>query len=104
VKLLSAAAVSVLACAFASPAFGANVSVFKGGTYVDAGTSSSGEANNVDLSISSFGHSVTTFTGIAANDFASATAGADTLDVPEQENKCLTADLTSEARDVIRHS
>ena len=61
------------------------VALFVNGSYVDYGTGTGNEAGNLEETLTSLGHDVTTFTGTTASDIEAALAGADVLAIPEQE-------------------
>jgi hypothetical protein len=77
------------------------VSLFYDGIYVQTNASSSEEAYNMKLSLESLGSTVSTFTGITSNDFATALSGVDTLIIPELEIGNLGAALAADAIGVI---
>lgn len=79
-----------------------NVALFDNDTYVDSAGGSGAEADNMQASITSFGHVVSTFTGITAADFTAAFAGNQVFVMPEQENAELNPDLDDAARAAIR--
>jgi hypothetical protein len=83
--------------------FAADVALFNNDTYVDwlPVDSSSSEASNLYDTLLSQGHGVTTFDGITAADWATATAGKDVLAIPELENGDLNAALDAAARTAI---
>ena len=63
----------------------ATVAVFDNSLFVDTGNSYSSESDNVQASLGALGHTVTPFTGITAEAFATALSGADVLLFPEFE-------------------
>ncbi|HKY62186.1 MAG TPA: hypothetical protein VJR29_02110 [bacterium] len=84
----------------------AQVALFMNGTYVDIddqGELCEAEANNLQITIESFGgHSIVSFTGITDADFTAALAGSQVLVIPELEGSgSLDADLSAEAIAVI---
>ena len=93
-------------CAFFLSAIGtahaADVALFANTAYVGYSPGASGdEASNVEATLISQGHTVTTFTGITATDFNNAVAGQDVLAIPELENGDLNTDLDAAARTAI---
>src|ERR1051326_2165234 len=75
-----------------------NVAVFDNNSFVDTSSGSFfAESDNIQASLSSLGHTVNTFTGITAADFAAAEAGSDLLLIPEQENGALAPALSGAA-------
>lgn len=85
-----------------STGFAADVALFNNPTYVDWIPGAPGsEASNLYDTLVSQGHTVFTFTGITAADFAAATAGRDVLAIPELENGDLNAALDAAARAAI---
>ncbi len=97
------AAVVLAAVFFAvtGPVTAANIVVFDNGAYVDTVGGPSSESDTVQASLTALGHTVTTFTGIADTDFATALAGKDILLIPETEVGDLNAALSPAARTVI---
>ncbi|HKY62185.1 MAG TPA: hypothetical protein VJR29_02105 [bacterium] len=81
------------------------VALFDNDSYVDtdeAADDCGAEANNLLVSINSFGgHTVTPFTGITDADFTAALAGQQVLIIPELETGDLEPDLSTEAIAVI---
>ena len=85
-----------------STSFAADVALFNNDTYVDWLPGDSGsEASNLYDTLQSQGHTVTTFTGITAADWTTATAGQGVLAIPELENGDLDAALDAAARTAI---
>ncbi|WP_238366500.1 cadherin-like domain-containing protein, partial [Mesobacterium pallidum] len=78
----------------------ANVVVFDDPVYVDSAGGTASESDNVQASLRSLGHSVTTFTGTTAEAFATALVTADVFLVPELERRNFLP--SEEVRDVIR--
>lgn len=74
------------------------VSVFSNGSYVDA--SFGGESFNVQNTLGSLGHSVSTFTGFEATDWQDAFAAADVVLVPSLDQN-LASDLAADALTAI---
>ena len=101
--LVAAAAASLVAPALASATTGAG---FDNNDYVASDTTTQNpvfaESDNEQASIAAKGYSVRPFTGIAADDFATALAGAKVLVVPEQANGTLALDLSGAAVNTIR--
>jgi hypothetical protein len=81
----------------ALPVRAASVALFFNASYVDTATDGSGEAYNVQQALLGQGHTVTTFTGVTANELAAALAGKDALVIPELQNGNLSPDLSNEA-------
>jgi hypothetical protein len=82
--------------------YAADVALFNNVTYVDWSPGATGsEASNLYDTLLSQGHTVTTFTGITAADWTTATAGQDVLAIPELENGDLNAALDAAARTAI---
>ena len=85
-----------------STGFAADVALFNNTSYVDWSPGASGsEASNLFDTLESQGHTVSTFAGITAADFAAATAGQNVLAIPELENGDLNAALDAAARTAI---
>ncbi|MEW6359822.1 MAG: Ig-like domain-containing protein [Planctomycetota bacterium] len=59
------------------------------------------ESDTVQATLASLGHTVNTFTGITASDFATALSGAEMLLIPEQEVADLAPALSADARTTI---
>jgi Ca2+-binding RTX toxin-like protein len=97
--LVAAAAAFLITPALASTA---TVAVFDDPAYVDSSGAPGGESDNIQASIVAKGHGVRAFTGIAANNFSFALAGAKVLVIPEQENQELAPDLSGDAVHTIR--
>ncbi len=95
--------VFVLSVGFVATASAAeNVALFFNTSYVDSsGTSSSSEPYNLKLSLESFGHTVTTFTGITAAEVTTALIGKSILAMPEMESGDLNAAMAADAKQVI---
>src|SRR4051794_40476690 len=82
----------------------ANVVVFDDDTYVDTSSGGTGaESDNIQASLTSLGHTVTTFTGITDTDFSTALTGQDLLVIPEQEHGSLGPNLSAGAISVIQN-
>ena len=82
---------------------GAKVAVFDNGSFVDTnGTISGNESDTIQASISSLGHTVSTFIDITEPGFATALAGQDVLVIPEQERGVIGPALSPGAIDTIR--
>lgn len=96
--------VGLVACLSFS-AHAAQIALFDNGNYVDTDEVDDpcgAEANNLQISIASFGgHTVTPFTGITDADFSAALEGKQFLIIPELEEGDLLPDLSPEARQVI---
>jgi uncharacterized repeat protein (TIGR01451 family) len=92
-----------LALSFSTRAWATNVVVFDDGNYVDTVAPPDSESDNIQASASSFGHSVTTITGITAADFTSGLAGQQVLLIPDLEIADLAPDLVTEVQDLIRN-
>lgn len=94
------AGIGAAAC-LALPAHATQIALFNNGSYVDIdneGDVCESEVENLLASIDSFGgHSVATFSGIAAADFTAALAGKQVLIIPELEEGDLAPDLSPEA-------
>lgn len=87
-----------------SPALGsgATVAVYDDPAFVDTGGTSSDEADNVQASLASLGHTVKTFTGTSGPAFSGGLAGASLLVIPELEVGDLSAALDQNALHTIR--
>lgn len=79
------------------------VAVFDNGTYVDTAGGSGSESDTIQASLSSLGHSVTTFTGLTAASFTAGLSGKDALLIPEQENSALAPALDVAAKAAIQN-
>ncbi len=91
-----------LGCVQASAA--ENVALFYNSTYVDSvGTGTSKEPYNLKLSLESFGHTVTTFTGITAAEVTTALTGKAILAIPELEYGDLNAAMATDAKQVVNN-
>ena len=103
-RWLLAALVAAIAALFITPALAsaATVAVFDDPGYVDSGGGSDAESDNIQASITAKGYTVRAFTGITANDFSFALAGAKVLVIPEQEINDLAPDLSGDAVHIIR--
>ncbi|MFM9941134.1 MAG: VCBS domain-containing protein [Hyphomicrobiaceae bacterium] len=77
------------------------VAVFDNGSYVDTGNNFRAESDNIQASLTSLGHTVTTFTGFDAGSITAALAGKSVLVIPELENGNLAGALDAAARSVI---
>ena len=94
----------VICLSLVAPAgFAADVALFNNDSYVDwlPTDGSSSEASNLYDTLLSQGHTVTTFDGITAADWATATAGKGVLAIPELEHGDLNASLDAAARAAI---
>jgi hypothetical protein len=83
--------------AVVSPAQAADIALFFNTTYVDTTPDSTGEAYNLQQTLLSQGHTVTTFTGITAAAINAAVAGKTALVIPELQNGNLSPDLDADA-------
>lgn len=103
-RRLLAALVATAAAFLITPALAsaATVAVFDNGTYVDTAGGPGAESDNIQASITAKGHTVRTFTGISADSFSFALAGAKVLVIPDQENAALAPDLSGDAVHIIR--
>ncbi len=63
-----------------------NILVFDNGTYVDTANTPASESDNVQASLASFGHTVSTTTAIDAASLAAALVGQHAFVIPEMEN------------------
>jgi Ca2+-binding RTX toxin-like protein len=97
--LVAAAAAFLITPALASAA---TVAVFDDPAYVDSANDAGAESDNIQASITAKGHTVRAFTGITANNFSFALAGAKVLVIPDQENNDLAPDLSGDAVHIIR--
>ncbi len=95
-KLMPSVVFLIVSMGISGVASAANVVVFNNGTYVDV-TAITGEAVIEIATLTSQGHTVTTFTGITAAAINAATAGQDTLIIPEQQNASLGPALSGPA-------
>lgn len=100
------ASAGLAAClAYGGSAHSTEIALFNNNTYVDysgTGDTCGSEADNLIVSIDSFGgHNVTTFTGISAAEFSAALEGKQVLVIPELEEGDLAPDLSPEAISVI---
>jgi len=87
----------------AGSAMAANVALFADTTYVDyTPPSSSSEAYNMQVALTSMGHTVTPFTGTTGAAWTTALAGAQVLVVPEQENGQIAGNLDAAAVTAIQ--
>lgn len=77
------------------------VSVFDNAAFVDTANGTGSESDNVQASLVSLGHTVSTFTSTSAAGISAALSGQDVLLIPELERGNLTAALSSSARSVI---
>jgi hypothetical protein len=96
VGVVAAAAVSVAAVAEA-----ANVAVFFNTAFVDTATDGTGEAYNVVQTLTSQGHTVSTFTSLAPNVLGPTLLGKSVLVIPELENGNLTPTLSGATTSII---
>ncbi|NNF43743.1 MAG: IPTL-CTERM sorting domain-containing protein [Phycisphaerales bacterium] len=78
-------------------AYAVNVVVFDDPAFVDTGGATSSESDNVQASLISLGHTVTTFTGTSGPEWSAALAGQFILAIPELENGNLAAALSPAA-------
>lgn len=78
------------------------VAVFNNGVYVDIGSSTSNESTNVQASLTSLGHTVTTFTSTNAADIAEALGDVDAVLIPELERRALLPALSAAALAELR--
>jgi Ca2+-binding RTX toxin-like protein len=103
-RRLLAALIAAVAAILITPALAsaATVAVFDDPGYVDSGGGFDAESDNIQASIAAKGHTVRAFTGITANDFSFALAGAKVLVIPEQEVNDLAPDLSGDAVHIIR--
>ena len=92
-------------CLGSSVVDAAQVALFMNGTYVDIddeGELCEAEANNLQITIESFGgHTIVPFTGITDADFTAALAGSQVLVIPELEEGDLAPALSPAAITVI---
>lgn len=95
-RFLPSVAFLIISMGISGIASAANVVVFNDGAYVD-NTAITGEATREIATLNSQGHTVTTFTGITAATINAATAGQDTLIIPEQQNASLGPALSGPA-------
>lgn len=79
----------------------ATVAVFDNGAYVDTSGGTSSESDNIQASLASLGHTVSTFTSTTAAGITSAITGKDVLLIPELESGNLNGVLDAAARNVI---
>lgn len=100
VKPLALTAALLVACV-CSAARADLVAVFDNAAYVDTSGGTTAESDTLQASLTSLGHTVSTFTGITASAFAAAGAGADVLVIPELENGNLIAALDATAKAAI---
>ena len=75
-----------------------SIAVFDNPSFVDTAGGIGAESDNVQATVSSLGHTVSTFTGITAADIGSALDGQDALMIPEQEKGDLNSSLDSFAK------
>jgi Ca2+-binding RTX toxin-like protein len=103
-RRLLAALVAAAAAFLVTPALAsaATVAVFDDPAYVDSGNLAGSESDNIQASIAAQGHTVRAFTGITAQNFSFALAGAKVLVIPEQELQELAPDLSGDAVHIIR--
>ena len=85
-------------------AYGANVALFADTAYVDYSPGDpDSEASNLQATLESLGHTVTTFTGITTGAWTAALAGANVLAIPEQEAGAIFPDLEAGAVTAIQN-
>lgn len=88
----------------AGSAFAANVALYADTTYVDySPPSTSSEAYNMQVALTSMGHTVTPFTGTTGAAWTTALSGAQILVVPEQENGQIAGNLDAAAVTAIQN-
>jgi hypothetical protein len=94
----------VLAVAAVAPAMvqAATVAVYDDPTFVDTSDDTGAEADNVQASLVSFGHTVKRFDGTSSDAFSRGLAGARLLVIPDLENADLSAVLDQNAIHTIR--
>ncbi|MBL28017.1 MAG: hypothetical protein CMM50_10775, partial [Rhodospirillaceae bacterium] len=79
----------------------ATVAVFDNPSFVDTSNTSSSESDTIQASLTSLGHTVTTFTGITAAEIEAALSGVGALVIPEQEAGDIAGALDSAAEAAI---
>lgn len=99
--LVAVCAVALCASAGVALADPMTVAVFDNGAFVDTSGGSFAESDTVQASLTSLGHTVTTFTGTTAGAWSAAAGGADVILIPEMENGSLNAALSPAARAAI---
>jgi Ca2+-binding RTX toxin-like protein len=97
--LLAATAAFLLSPAVA---YGATIAVYDDPLFVDTAGGTGAEADNVQASLASFGHTIKTFTGTTGPAFSGGLAGANLLVIPELETGDLAAALDQGALHTIR--
>ena len=81
---------------------GTGVALFVNATYVEYIPSDlAAEASNVEDTVESLGHAVSTFTGITGSEIATAVSGKAALLIPEQEEGDLNSALDAAARSAV---
>ncbi|TAN70693.1 MAG: hypothetical protein EPN17_04285 [Methylobacter sp.] len=81
----------------------ANIAVFDNNEFVDSNNDHlSSESDNIQATLISLGHNVSTFIQYSAIDFSSALESTDILVIPEQETGNLSLALTDKAKQVLR--
>ncbi len=89
---------AILAAFFTQAQAQLTVAVFDDPAFVDSNNSNISESDTVQASLVMLGHTVTTFTGIAAADFQGAIDDSDCLLIPELELGDLGAALSQPSR------
>ncbi|WP_042064392.1 VCBS domain-containing protein [Acinetobacter tjernbergiae] len=81
---------------------GAKIAFFDNGSFVDTAGGIGAESDNLQATLSSQGHIVSTFTDYSATGLTTALSGKQVLVIPELEVGSLGSALTTQAKDVIR--
>jgi len=89
-------AMALMLC-LAVAAHGANIAFFDNGAYTDPAR----ESALLAASLTSLGHTLNTFSGIADTDWTAATTGVDLLVIPELDSGDLYPDLSPAARTAL---
>jgi hypothetical protein len=99
--LASAVTMAAASAVCAGQAGAVTISVFDNPSYVDTVGGPTSESETIQVTLASLGHTVNTFTGISAAEFAAAGAAADLMLFPEIERGDLNAALDDAAREAI---
>ena len=79
------------------------VAVFDNGSYVDTSGGTGAESDNLQASLTSLGHTVSTFTATGASGINTALSGKDVVSIPEQEKGDLVGALDASAKAAYRN-